>query len=388
MPAWEELKADVRKDILSVRDGLNDTNPERTDYYYDYWKANPEIPWSLLASLVSRNAGYQMSDLARNIAKVAFAPLILPPGMGRPAVSLGIRVLQSLWAFLEVGNFLIFRDVSPALEAWKHAKLHPEHADKIFDLLDHPDFDADPWILAEWKGLFAKRGSLTAADIQRHTFALISNEQNQIEDRLVKGAASYLGPISGITNEITTWYNRLGLTILCFPEATSPTNPTPQHLLLYTVGNFASLDARINVGRDLFVGLFGSPARRTNIEAWVNANPVHHGTRADYNEEYYDTDPDALWGDPFAPIATDETYSPPLVRWQDQEAAWYRTLPRKEPVWAHLYRDPVPLPNKVPSRGATQISSWLSPLSAPVAPLTPADLDDLEEIVDEDWQWP
>jgi hypothetical protein len=387
MPSWDDIKDDVRRQILWVRDTYNDTNPDRTDYYYRYWKANPEIPWSLLASLVSRNAGYQMSDLARNVAKLPFAPLVLPAAMGEPAVTLGIRILQSLWAFLEVGNFLIFRDVVPPLEAWRHAKQHPEHADKIFDLLEHPDFDADKWVLDRWKELFAKRDSLSAADIQRHTFALVTNEQNQIEDRLVKGAASYLGSISGITNRITTWYNRLGLTILCFPEATSTANPAPQHLLLYTVGNFASLDARIKVGRDLFVGLFDGATRQANVEAWVDANPYHHGTRADYNEEYYDTDFYAVFGDPFAPIATDETYSPPLVYWQGQQPAWYRTLPRKTPTWAHLYRTPVPLPNNVTSRGAAQIASWLSPLSAPVAPLTAADLDDLEEIVDEDWQW-
>ncbi len=98
---------------------------------------------------------------------------------------------------------------------------------------------------------------------QRHSFVLIANEQNQIEERLVHDSSNrYLlskwrwGAIALL--RLVNW---LEGTILCFPLATSRTNPTPHYILLYTVGvghngSFQDLNVRINTGRDLYVGLF------------------------------------------------------------------------------------------------------------------------------------
>ena len=65
MPPPYDL-ARIRSKILDFRDNvINETNPMRTDYYLRYYTRNPEVPWVFMAHLVSRNAGYQMSDAMR-----------------------------------------------------------------------------------------------------------------------------------------------------------------------------------------------------------------------------------------------------------------------------------------------------------------------------------
>jgi hypothetical protein len=384
--AWDEDGPRIRREILAVREAHNDTNPQRTDYYDRYWTANPEIPWSLLANLVSRNAGYQMSDLARFSAKLAVAgslTVILPiPG----TILLGLAQIKALWAFLELGNFLIFRDVCPALEGWVHAKRRPEHTDRIFDMLLEPEFDLDPFAVEQWKS-FARLGDgRTQADIQKHCFALIANEQNQIEDRLVRGVGSYLGELASTTSVLVRLYGALGLTRLGFPLGSPAADATADKLAIYQVGDFISLDARINTGRDLFVGLLDTATRRDRVHAWVRANRLHSGSRADYNEPYYSTHRISLSDRPTIPGVIDETYSPPLKGWQGEKAAWYDPVPRRTAALGTLYRTPVPLPVPVKARGQAVIDGWLAPLAAPAKPIEDRDVDDMAEIFDED-EW-
>src|SRR5262245_20696193 len=125
--AWNEL-ARIRAKILYNRDNVfNDTNPTRTDYYLCYWQQHPEVPWALLAHLISRNAGYQMSDLVR------FASIGVV--LGNTSLFNQFSLIAMVWALLETANFLIFRDVHPQLEAYRAAKKYPDHSDELFDML-------------------------------------------------------------------------------------------------------------------------------------------------------------------------------------------------------------------------------------------------------------
>ena len=54
---------------LDERARHNADNLTRTAFYLAYWRAHPEVTWALLAHLVSRNAGYQMTDLRRHIER-------------------------------------------------------------------------------------------------------------------------------------------------------------------------------------------------------------------------------------------------------------------------------------------------------------------------------
>lgn len=210
-----------------------------------------------------------------------------------------IPELEALFAFLETANFLIFRDVFPALEAYSLAKVFQAYYNELFDMVSDPEFGADPFIIEQWKRFFEIAQTKnwardwvnelsSGSDIQRHSFALIINEQNQIEDRLVNDKKNTYLCKFGIKigpQRIIEIANQLGLPRLCFPVAISKANSKPKHLLIYVVRDFKNLDYRIQTGRDIFVGLFGKKERKRLIETWVIGQPSHNGTRRDYNTD-------------------------------------------------------------------------------------------------------
>lgn len=62
----ETLPGQEQKLIQQIQEKtqvLNRNNVTRTMAYYDFYRDHPEIHWALLAHLVSRNAGWNMTDL-------------------------------------------------------------------------------------------------------------------------------------------------------------------------------------------------------------------------------------------------------------------------------------------------------------------------------------
>ncbi len=381
-----------KDDIKRSRDRINKNNPFRTDYYKAFWEQHPEIAWSLLANLVSRNAGYQMSDLARYRAWIKEKSLAKPDVLTDIAKS----ELEALFAFLETANFLIFRDVYPALEAYHLAKQFQGYGNDLFDMLNDPEFDVDPFIIEEWKRFYASAQTnnwspdwlndwSSGSDIQRHSFALIINEQNQIEDRLVNDKdntylwkfGTHVGP-----ERIVEVLNRLGITRLCFPVARSEVNPKPQHLLIYLVRNFRDLDDRIKTGRDLFVGLFENQGQSSRIQEWVRSRSSHKGTRRDYNQDNYSLSLLSLF-------PGGDKYSPPLVYLSG--GGFFGFFKRTKPAWPlfpgrkrkyrHLHQRPIKLPISVKERtNENKILEWLMPMDEPHQELRTGQLKELSEV--------
>ena len=248
-----------KKKIKKIRDIANQNNIFRTFYYKEYWKDHPEVPWSFLAHLVSRNAGYQMSDADRFQRLIG----IFHFDTGTLYGQLSVKHMVGFFGFLETGNFLIFRDVYPALEAYRLAKQFPGHSHELFDMLN-PEFDVDLFMVNRWRSFYqlARNNNWSSewandwmatpegqSDIQRHTFALITNEQNQIHDRLILHN-EYLSNFNLFfwwdnINELLDKATEKGWTNLCFPVAKSLQDPSPDHLLIYTVGDFRKIEDRI-----------------------------------------------------------------------------------------------------------------------------------------------
>lgn len=359
--AWPGIGT-VQQHILYRRRILNRNNLSRTAYYLNFWRRNPDIPWALIAHLVSRNAGYQMTDLERFYQWKVRSSVLSPPTI---LDVLAPAQIIALFAFLETGNFLIFRDVQPQLDAYETAKRYPQHANEIFEMLLRAEFDADLFIVAEtlafWSAAsqanwFVNWWSTPSAlqTVQRHTFALVSNEQNQIEDRLVNFRENwrYLGPFGPSSEAVIELVNMLGLTRLCFPQEPSASDQQLR-LLIYRVRNFLDLESRIDTGRNLFVGLFTQGnTRRTRMEQWATQH-AHNASRVDYNDEDYDTDPSALF-------PGGDTYSPRLFHaWPASPGATLR--------YKHLHQPPIKLPISVTDR--PKYSDWLKPPTNP-QPLT------------------
>jgi hypothetical protein len=249
----EQTAEEFRKAVLRDRSHFNLNNPRRTDYYLEYWQRHPEIWWALLAHLVSRNAGWQMSDLARYVWLSRQVPNL--------QALVGAELIQlSILQMLEVANFLILYDVYPQLEAYAWAKGHPEASDRLFDtLVSEPKFAVDPFAVAQWKIFFGaarasgdwlKSAPPTHPAIVEQSFSLIINEQNQIEDRLVNDPKErYLRSTGYSTKAVVNKFGEYKYTRLAFPEATSAMHTEAQHLLVYTVQDFGALNGRVTTGR-------------------------------------------------------------------------------------------------------------------------------------------
>ncbi len=388
-----------KKAIEKRRALANQNNIFRTFYYKLYWQEHPEVPWAFLAHLVSRNAGYQMSDADRYQRVLLWSLGTL--GVGAAAWGASSKQMEAFFAYLETGNFLIFRDVCPGLEAYRLAKMHPDHSDELFELLRNPAFTVDPFVIDNWKAFFAAaqdnawspEWSLDwspGSAIQRHSFALIINEQNQIQDRLVSNNR-YLGHFTSWKdiNDMVREAGEKGWTRLCFPVAHSLGDATPDDLLIYTVGEFSDIDNRIETGRDLFVGLFGDLGRRRLIETWaLSPDHLHSGSRRDYNRQDYSYSTASL--EPGGDV-----FSPPVGYWNEKGYVPKR-LDVLEPVWPFfpgrkypfslLHREPLKYSYR-PVRSWIDYPAYLNPLRAPRKAFATCRLDQLCE-VDKAWYLP
>jgi hypothetical protein len=212
--------------------------------------------------------------------------------------------------------------------------------------------------------------------VEKHSFSLIINEQNQIEDRLVNDPdnryLSELGAVIG-PQRIIELIGSLGQTKLLFPISKSLNEANPDQLLIYNVDDFVTLGSRIDTGRNLFVGLFKySDQRRNLVEFWARSNWLHLGTRTDYNPVDYSTDFSSLW-------PGGQTFSPPVIQMPHSAIYGWPQLPGKTKKYGHLHQEPIPLPVSVMKRSDADVNSWLSTPTAPNSlVLTP--LSDQSEI--------
>lgn len=95
-----KLKLEERKiieDIHHQTKAWNRNNVTRTKAYLSFYLQYPKVHWALLGHMVSRNGGWNMTDL-----KEDFLPRLLSK-----------KQAKEIFAFLERGNWLIFQDVYP-----------------------------------------------------------------------------------------------------------------------------------------------------------------------------------------------------------------------------------------------------------------------------------
>jgi hypothetical protein len=228
----------------------NGDNVSRTASYLELYawtrEHGPELPWLLMAHLVSRNAGYLMTDLARQLAG--------PAGQDAAVA----EAMRTLFVLLERGNFLIFYD------AWHHvlAYLAGDH-----DELRPP---RTPVFMCEaWRRYDRERTTPSATLERQLVLDLVHNEQNLIERRAVHHPD--LAP---------------GLRLLALIEASGRERPmvfpeVGDPLSEIRVGGFAHLEKRIATGRRIFDEVLADRARRDAIFAWAMAHP-HTGSREVY----------------------------------------------------------------------------------------------------------
>ncbi|WP_042145602.1 DUF2515 family protein [Paucisalibacillus sp. EB02] len=147
-------KRDYLYYIINKTRKYNIDNISRTKAYQRFFIKYPEIKWAIVASIVSRNAGWNMTDL-----------YLLPYKK-----MLSDRERNQLFMTYERANWLIFSDAFPQLLIYE---LSLKNDLVMFDLLD--DLHVSSFMKREWQ-IFSK-----TKDKNRLLTALIINEQNVIQ---------------------------------------------------------------------------------------------------------------------------------------------------------------------------------------------------------------
>jgi len=261
--------------LLAELDARNRDNVSRTESYLELYAFTRttavELPWVLMAHLVSRNSGYLMTDLARKIPRAAQA--------GDETLA---GAMRTLFLLLERGNFLIFWD------AWHHvcsflaeAPIEPPRT---------PRFMCEAW-----------RRYDESREERRLVLDLVHNEQNLIERRAVHHPELYAGRMLLDLIEASGRDRPL-----VFPIADAPE---------IRVGGFSRIERRIETGRRIFDEVLGDRARRDLMFEWAMAHP-HTGSREVYGgpagptlrEAWPIETVHALWAPIHAPPEPDPDY--------------------------------------------------------------------------------
>jgi hypothetical protein len=233
--------------ILRETDKYNIDNISRTTAYFHYFKKNPEISWSFLASMVSRNGGWNMCDLEGSV----FSQLLEE------------KTRKQLFLTYERANWLIFHDVYPQLLLYQYSLKGNQ---PLFYLL--PYFHVSSFIQKEWKRFWKER------DRNRLMTALIINEQNVIQTPVMEHPVYKSKVFHSMIFFLQDW---LHFSSVLFPTCGG-------ELYGASVNGFRSLSKRINLGKRLANILF-HPRLFPYFYEFAEITP-HTGSRTDY-EQYF-----------------------------------------------------------------------------------------------------
>ncbi len=224
----------------------NMDNISRTQSYQDYYVRNSEIRWAFLASMVSRNAGWNMTDL-----KGRYYATVLPQ-----------TVKKHLFLTYEEANWIIFLDAFPQLLLYEESKRRQV---PLFHLLQY--FNVSIFMEKEWIYFWEKK------DINRLMTALIINEQNKIQKPIIENAYFKKHVFHTVLFKLQ---EMLHISAVIFPTVEGK-------MYGFSVYQFETLQKRIELGKKLAALLFHPNYKR--LFHRFASQTIHTGSRADY--EHY-----------------------------------------------------------------------------------------------------
>ncbi|GER67890.1 hypothetical protein BpJC7_20470 [Weizmannia acidilactici] len=230
------------KRIRAETSKLNQDNITRTDAYFQFYRRHPEIKWAFLASMVSRNAGWNMCDLGGVLSAMI-------PEQAR----------KQLFSTYERANWMIFHDAYPQLLVYRYATLYDPG---LLEIL--PAFQTSRFMVTEWAHFFQYRNQ------ERLLNALIINEQNLIQHPVV-GHPYYRRRVFS-----SIWYrlqDLFHLNCVVFPTLEG-------RLYGDSVVHFNNTGKRIALGKRL-AGILFHPDIYTRFFRFA-LNIPHTGSRYDY----------------------------------------------------------------------------------------------------------
>ncbi|WP_054958206.1 DUF2515 family protein [Paenibacillus dakarensis] len=289
----------------------NQSNITRTRAYLELFNEFPEIHWALLAHMVSRNGGWNMSDIKSGLMSDLTDD----------------RFKNDLYRFLERCNALIFQDAYPQLLLYKYSR---QWKQSCFHLLPH--FHISAFMTPFWDRFWLDRNSSLL------TVALIINEQNYIEGRVVKhpffrkhvlnNPSFRLHELARL-NQIIFPLGEMRWKHDLFHESIIPLRP----LAGLTLNHFDNPSARIKSGKALYAMLFGYEQIYRGVLEYVQGTP-HLGSRAEYWPALFTTQP--------CPAMNSNTESTELLKSEWLAADHRLYSPLLEDVWRDTEYEPIP----------------------------------------------
>ncbi|MFD1171738.1 DUF2515 family protein [Oceanobacillus picturae] len=229
--------------IINTTRKHNKDNISRTKAYQNFYLENPEIKWAFLASMVSRNAGWNMTDLHLQPFKKI----------------LGKKERDQLFMTYERANWLIFSDAFPQLLVYNLSK----QAEKpLFHLLKK--FHVSSFMIEQWI-LFWER-----QERDKLMIALIINEQNVIQGPVVKQSYFQYHVFKQLPYIMQ---NFLRLNAVLFPTSSSEVFGSYVH-------GFTNISKRIGLGVRLANILYSPNVYDKSL--YFAKTQEHTGSRRDY----------------------------------------------------------------------------------------------------------
>jgi Protein of unknown function (DUF2515) len=229
---------------------LNQNNVTRTQAYFQFYLQYPEIHWALLGHLISRNVGWNMTDL-----KGELLTKLLPE-----------KDQEAFFSFLERGSWLVFQDVYPQFSVYDLSVIRGKD---MFHLL--PFFYTSTFMETMWRYFWRSGDSYTLA------IAMIINEQSQLEKELIQNNHFKKNVTSTVSFKM---YEFLRMNNILFPY-----NAEGKSEKVSLIGGisqqFTSLHERILFGKNLYATLFQSEEILAGVLKWAHECP-HTGSRKDY----------------------------------------------------------------------------------------------------------
>lgn len=224
----------------------NKNNVTRTMAYLHFYEQYSEIEWAFLAHMVSRNAGWNMTDL-----KGQYLPYLLTK-----------KEQEDFFNFMERGNWLIFQDAYPQLLLYEESKRRNKN---LFHLLPFLGVSIFMYVLWDHYWNTGNRYILTVG--------LIINEQNYIEGRVIQNKHYQQKVLEKMEFKLQ---DLLSLNQILFPYR----DKGKINIAGQTVHQFGSLKDRIALGKDLYGLLFFHDLHKKILD-WATVHP-HSGSRNDF----------------------------------------------------------------------------------------------------------
>lgn len=232
----------------------NRNNLTRTKAYFDFYQKHPEIHWAFLGHMVSRNGGWNMTDLQGEFLSVLLTK----------------EERRQFFLFLERGNWLIFQDAYPQFLLYEESKRQNK---PLFHLLSQ--FHVSTFMETIWNHFFVYHNRYML------TMALVVNEQSYLEERVIKNPHYQSNVLNTLQFKLQELFS---FTHILFPYAKGGKTELMGRPLL----QFDSLKQRILLGKSLYGLLFRNKQVLEKVYQWALTQP-HTGSRNDYWPKLFST---------------------------------------------------------------------------------------------------